>query len=403
MPPSSKRLLVTVGGVLALIGLSFLLYQPYAQWYGLGYGKIDIWKGSHTALKDYLTHWGLFLFVIIFWMAWETRDWMASTPASSLRKLEPYKGAILVSLVLLLLGVAALLWFKIAIAWFVLPLAVWAGVLILRPDQPDSKRFVLFLIGTGLFLTLMVEVIVLHGDIARMNTVFKFYLQVWTLFAVSAAAALGWLLAALPKWHPGWRSIFQVGLAVLVAAAALYTLLGGMAKVRDRMASQAPHTLDGMTYMDYSTYDWKGMMDLSQDYNAIRWMQEHVSGSPVIVEANLGGDLYRWGDRFTIYTGLPDVVGWEWHEQQQRALVPNTWILDRVKEITDFYTTTDLQQAVDFLRKYNVRYIVVGQLEENIYPGPGLDKFPAANGVLWREVYHQDQTSIYEVMNAPQN
>jgi hypothetical protein len=34
-----------------------------------------------------------------------------------------------------------------------------------------------------------------------------------------------------------------------------------------------------------------------------------------------------------------------------------------------------------------------------MYPGPGLDKFPAANGVLWREVYNEGETVIYEVMD----
>jgi uncharacterized membrane protein len=52
------------------------------------------------------------------------------------------------------------------------------------------------------------------------------------------------------------------------------------------------------------------------------------------------------------------------------------------------------------LRKYDVRYIIVGQLERNHYPGPGLEKFSQANGSLWREVYRDGETVIYEVPDA---
>jgi len=392
------RALVAVSGAGLLAGLSFALFQPYVQWYGQAYSKVDLWRGTHTSLTAYLTHWGLFLFPILSWMAWETRDWLANTPVSALRKLEPYRSLIWILLALLVVLVIWLLFLGVGIAWFVLPLAAWAGSLMLRPGQTDAKRFVLFLVGTGLMLTLMVEVIVLVGDIARMNTVFKFYLQVWTLLAVCTAAALGWLIRALPAWEVRWRSAWQVGLILLIASAALYPMLASLAKIQDRMSPSAPHTLDGMAYMAYSTYaeEW-GVMDLSQDYRAIRWMQENVPGSPVIVEANLR-NLYRWGSRFSIYTGLPGLVGWEWHQQQQRALLPSTWVTDRILEIDNFYQTTDLQQARDFLRKYDVRYIILGQQERGHYPGPGLDKFPAANGVLWREVYRDGDTVIYEVL-----
>jgi uncharacterized membrane protein len=169
------------------------------------------------------------------------------------------------------------------------------------------------------------------------------------------------------------------------------------AKIKDRMAPDAPHSLDGMTYMDYAFYEetW-GEMDLSQDYRAIRWMMENVSGSPVILEANLR-NLYRWGSRFSNYTGLPGVVGWEWHQQQQRTSIPGSWITERIAEVDGFYNTTDLEQAVNFLRKYDVRYIILGQQERGHYPGSGLDKFEAAEGVLWDEVYRDGDTVIYEV------
>ena len=119
------------------------------------------------------------------------------------------------------------------------------SVLLLRPTTPDAKRFVLFLVGTGLVLTLMVEVIVLRGDIGRMNTVFKFYLQVWEMFSLAAAAALAWTLIALPQWRLGWRRVWLIGLGLVILSAALYPITAAPAKMKDRMTDDAPRTIDG--------------------------------------------------------------------------------------------------------------------------------------------------------------
>jgi uncharacterized membrane protein len=138
-------------------------------------------------------------------------------------------------------------------------------------------------------------------------------------------------------------------------------------------------------------------MDLRQDYRAIRWLQENVQGSPVIVEAAPSGVQYSWLSRYSIYTGLPVVVGWEWHEEQQRVLFQiDVQNRGRV-EVDGFYTTTDAQAALDFLHKYNVRYIIVGQLERAKYSPDGMVKFEAYNGIFWNEVYRDGQTVIYEV------
>jgi uncharacterized membrane protein len=253
------------------------------------------------------------------------------------------------------------------------------------------------MVGTALFLTLFVEVIVLQGDLERMNTIFKFYLQAWTLLAISAGASLFWVLPAVENaWQPGWRKAWRPALAVLVFGAALFPLMAGMDKINDRMAANAPHTLDGMAYMAYATYpEGETKMDLSQDYRAIEWMQRHIPGSPVIVEANT--PEYRWGSRYTIYTGLPGVVGWNWHQRQQRAVTPPEWVTDRVEAVGTFYDTGIRSIALDFLQKYHVKYIIVGQLERALYSPGGLAKFDQWNGSLWHDIYHDGQTVIYEV------
>ncbi|MEW6717083.1 MAG: DUF2298 domain-containing protein [Chloroflexota bacterium] len=396
-----KLVLVILLGMAVLAGLAILLYQPYAYWYAQGYRTVDFWKGPRTPSGAYLTHWGLFLFVIVGWIIWETRQWLASTPLSALSRIRPYFGLIQIGVVLLVVSVAGLMYYGVHIAWLVVPLIVWVGVLLLRSGLSDTKRVLLFFVGLGLTLTLMVEVIVVSGDIGRMNTVFKFYLQAWVLFSVSAAVALGLVWRDLKYWLPGWRLFWQLALAFLVAGAALFPFVGTIAKVQDRMASEAPHTLDGMAYMQYATYfDLNKELDLSQDYRAIRWMQDQVKGSPVIVEAN-SLNLYHWFSRFTIYTGLPGVVGWDWHQRQQRGPASPEKVTERVTQINEFYLTGDIGTAVKFLREYDVQYIIVGQLERAAYPGPGLEKFTAWDGIYWQSVYRDGDTVIYEVMKQP--
>jgi YYY domain-containing protein len=394
--PLLKRVILTVLALALLAVLSFWFYEPYRAAYSQAYRALDPWTASRTPIMSYLTHWGVFLFLIFSWLVWETRQWMAATPVSSLSKLKPYQILIELALAVLIVALLYLAYRKVWVGWIALPLAAWAGVLLLRPDQPDTKRLALFWVGTALLITIVVELFTVRGDIGRMNTIFKFYLQAWTLLAVSGGAAFVWILTDLHTWRPRWRNIWQTGLTVLFAGAALYTVAATTDKVSDRMTPNAPHALDSMTYMAHSEYWDTAVMDLSQDYRAIRWMQENVKGSPVIVEANC--PEYRWCTRYTIYTGLPGVVGWNWHQRQQRALGPPTQVFDRVDAVGQFYNTTDIDFAQDFLEKFDARYIVVGQVEDIYYEDAGLAKFEQYDGALWKEVYRDVQTVIYEVL-----
>jgi uncharacterized membrane protein len=181
----------------------------------------------------------------------------------------------------------------------------------------------------------------------------------------------------------------------LVFGAALYPMLAGLAKIKDRMTESAPNTLDGLDYMAFSFYNDNGVnMSLEEDYRAIHWLQENIQGSPTIVEAQI--PEYRWGSRISINTGLPAVLGWNWHQRQQRTGHDGD-VWTREGHIREFYNTPFQEVAADFLNQYRVRYIIVGQLERAYYTPDGLAKFDQWNNQLWHEVYRDGQTVIYEV------
>ena len=180
----------------------------------------------------------------------------------------------------------------------------------------------------------------------------------------------------------------------------MFPIFGGMDKINDRYVTTASHSLNGVNYMIGATYEENGhTMQLAEDLDGIRWMLANVKGSPVIVEGNVVE--YRWGNRYTVNTGLPGVVGWNWHERQQRAVTPPEWVTSRIEEIDSFYSTTSIEEAKTFLQKYRVKYIIVGQFEQAIYPLEGLAKFYQLDGVPWKMVYQKANTTILEVQIEP--
>src|SRR5690606_16369356 len=125
------------------------------------------------------------------------------------------------------------------------------------------------------------------------------------------------------------------------------------------------------------------------------WMRRNVEGTPAIVEGR--ADLYRWGGRFSIYTGLPTVIGWDWHQTQQRGDLAYM-VHQRVMELDTFYSTPDTLEALRFLDTYDVRYVIVGLLERYYYAPEGIAKFDSGlNGAL-RPVFQNSTLTIYEVL-----
>lgn len=393
-----SQTLLAAGGVALL---SVVLFYPFWDNFGRGYSTWQIWEGSTTRLGDYLRVYGLFLFIIVTYLAREARAWIASWSVATLESLEGMVWPLLAAAAGYVAVTLALAVRGYPVAAPVLLLVGAAGILGFRPGLRVERRIVLGLIVCALLLTLIVEIVVLAGDISRMNTVFKFYMQVWVLLSVAAGAALAWVWPALRQWGARRRRVWLAGLAFLTTLAALYPLLATPAKWQVRMSPSAPHTLNGMAFMATTTYSERNQtVALVHDYEAIQWLQAHVVGSPVIAEAHSDNPYRSIGSRVAMYTGLPTIIGWDWHQRQQRAVLPDSRVPQRIQDVTELYNTPDPAAARAILTRYNVGYIYVGVLEHLYYTSQGLAKFEqmAQAGVLMR-VYQNDEVTIYAVAN----
>jgi uncharacterized membrane protein len=196
---------------------------------------------------------------------------------------------------------------------------------------------------------------------------------------------------------------------VLFVIAGLFPIMATRARSFDRMAPDLPLTLDGMDYMTRSfhveTAPDRGItreIDLNVDYQLIRWMQENVEGSPVILEGRQPASEYRWNGRFSIMTGLPSVLGWNFHQRQQRTFFPmNEWIFQRERNIQQFYATDSIDVAVDIIHHFRVKYIIRSGLEEVHSTVEGLQKLDRmVDQGLLSVSFEVDGGKIYQVNDA---
>jgi uncharacterized membrane protein len=152
-------------------------------------------------------------------------------------------------------------------------------------------------------------------------------------------------------------------------------------------------TLNGLAYLSRET---------PYDAAAIRFINEHVPGQPCLVEF-VGAGYNTWGSRYSIFTGVPDLMGWNGHvsEWVGDILGPD---IDKRYQATDLiYNTTDPVLAKKYLDAYGVRLVVVGPVEREGaggkpgYPAAGLSKFASFLPLIYRN----PQVEIYYNPPAP--
>lgn len=251
-------------------------------------------------------------------------------------------------------------------------------------DKQDVLPFALLLIATGTLLTLGPEFVYLRDNFGmRLNTIFKFYYQAWVMFGIAALYAIGYLWQ---EWR-GSRRIAPVlattGYALAFIIAFLFPIYAVNSRTIEYRGSAAsgvrqPATINGLAQVERHNPD---------EYAAILWLRENVSGMPVILEA-VGGQYSGYG-RISANTGLPTILGWAGHEYQWRGNTPEPGL--REPAVNEIYSAPDLLSVVDLLNRYSVEYIYVGELEQGLYGSTGLDKFAEQLDVA----YSNNSVTIY--------
>ena len=291
---------------------------------------------------------------------------------------------------------------------------------------PAATGFALLLIAAGAMLSLIPEFFYLRDNFGvRINTIFKFYYQVWVLFSIAGAYGVYSLLFgrgnalianALIQAIAAFVMVFAVSIGLLYAPFGIYSrmiaepvqflgngyTIAGLIPEDEVLAAYDGRFLrQGNTLFDANgnvhaqipedgmirivndrifivpapTLDGRRWMVGEDDFAILQCLSERVQGDDaVVLEAERDAYNSRYG-RVGSITGIPSVLGWDNHERQWRGASYGSTAGQRNDDVDRIYHDNRLDVAILLLRKYDIDYIMFGQTEREQYGAVAEEKF----------------------------
>jgi uncharacterized membrane protein len=218
-----------------------------------------------------------------------------------------------------------------------------------RNHEALPRTFALAMYAAAWLLSLVVEFVFIRDLFGnRMNTLFKFYYQAWTLAALGAAVGLVVLAMAYRRSVPAtW--VLRAGTAALLVLGLVYPVIASR-QWADGFASWKG--LDGIAYGD------------SDEVAAIRFLDSHAQPGDVVLEA-AGCSYYPLSQfpysRVAAFSGVPAIIGWDNHERQWRSGQPEltAQIPVRAQDVRAMYA----DPTSPLYAQYGVDWVFIGQYE----------------------------------------
>lgn len=351
------------------------------------FGIIGLHTGERTSIGEFLTIFGL-PYALGLWLL---GSWWLRARFGVQRQMVPRWAAVsaVVTTILAIVLAAPL------IVVCGVPLIVALTLLGGRPPL-TARTISAALFALGLALVLGTEFVYIQDVFqSRMNTLFKFYYQVWTLLAVAGATAV------VVVWHEArprvpFRPLLLGLTTVGIGAGLVYPVLSARQWTGDFDEWSG---LDGIAYLaQYST----------DELAAIRWLQANASPDDILLEA--AGCSYQVNgaiplNRAAAFSGVPTVIGWGWHERQWRLGSPEELeeIPRRAVDVAEIFANPSGELA----DRYGVTLLYVGRYEREDWrqicdvagPYPEVSE-PGYPGPGWEPAFEQGEVTIYRRLSG---
>jgi uncharacterized membrane protein len=257
----------------------------------------------------------------------------------------------------------------------------------------SSYVWTLWIVGFGLLL--FVELFFLkdlyhvaNPRFFRSNTVYKFGFHAWILLCLAFAASAKPLLGVRTG---RWVIYATVGLGAFY----LWNTLFQFYDITGSKSAGRKLTVDGTSFLNVAP----------EEAAVIRWINDSRLPREVLLET--AGDGYGYHGRISAMTGLRNPINWQSHQWGWRFDWQNAKpgeggrppelgqgpILAIAADVAKMYQSADVEETRNLLGKYDVSYVIVGDMERGVYKSVQESKFSS----LGRVVFAAGNTRLYKV------
>lgn len=208
----------------------------------------------------------------------------------------------------------------------------------------------------------------------RSNTMFKLGYQAFIMFSIMS----GYVISKFIK-----NKVFLLLLIpqlFLVSIYPIFSVRSYFGGLRHYESIYGAKWLENEYPDDFAGITW---------FNTKRSVYQARPERNILVEAD--GDSYTDYERFSVFTGMPTVVGWSVHEWLWRGSYDI--VAPRKDDVLKIYESKSVEETRELLDRYKVAYVVVGHFEREKFKNLSEEKF----STLGKVVFSQGETVIYEI------
>ncbi len=334
---------------LIMLPLALLCSLPF--WSGPG-GIITFSTSSlHTDFTQFFIIFGPFLVTYLIWLQQISQ---ASYPASFL--FIAGCGSILYLFPLTLVAATMITLLTFFLIW--------------RHSYNNQTIFPYLFLITGLLVIIGCDLYIM---VDRMNTIFKFYFEIWILLGLGATLTINQIQVK------NRESRFKTLACFLILTSGFLTSITTVrAWWSNPIVKNQKITFNGLHFL------------ASQPGEALTlaWLDK-LKGQPTIAEA--AGPSYAEFSRFSAFTGLPAVIGWQYHVFQHGHSLRE--IAKRRQDIKLLYQQTSHIRKI--IERYDIEYGIIGEREKKCYGNNAGRGWRKAG---WRPIF---RSGGYEIWGNP--